>query len=65
MGGSLELGEHVIVDMVQIRPIVWLLELLLNACLKLAKVLRVEELEFVGDLMHVALLLERERLALP
>lgn len=41
---SLELGEHVVVDVLQVRRIVRLGQLLIDAALQRAQVLRLEEL---------------------
>ena len=62
---SFELGEDIVIDVLEIWLIFWLGQLLVDSALELAQVLRLEELELVGDLVHLALLFERERLLHP
>ena len=54
---SFQLGEYILIYMVQIGLVVRLLQLSLDARLQNAQVFCVEELEFVGDLVHLSLLL--------
>lgn len=62
---SLKFREHVIIDMLQVGLIDWLRQLLTDAGLQLAQVLRLEKLQLVRNLMHLALLLEGKRLLHP
>lgn len=61
----LQLGEDVLVDVVDVGRVLLLLQFQVESVTKLAEVGHLEELEFVGDLMHLTLLLERKRLLHP
>ena len=62
---SFKLGEDIVIDVLEIWLIFGLGQLLVDSALELAQVLRLEEFELVGDLVHLSLLLERERLLHP
>ena len=57
---SFKLGENIIIDVLEIGLILRLGQLLVDPALQLTQVLRLEEFELVGDLVHLALLFERE-----
>ena len=62
---SFKLGEDIVIDVLEVGLIFGLGQFLVYSALELAQVLRLEELELVGDLVHLALLFERERLLHP
>ena len=62
---SLKFCENIIIDMFQVGRIDWLRQLLIDAALQCAQVLRLEKLQLICNLMHLALLLKRKRLLHP